>query len=367
MKRRAALGLLALPLRARAGLRFPQDFGAHPAQGLEWWYLTGLLGDAGGGAPRFGYQFTVFRLRGPAPAEHPSALAARQLLIGHVALSDLGAERQRHDQRLSRALPGAAGSAEGDCAVQLRDWRLQRTADDQYRCTFTSRQGFALDLTLQPDGAPLLQGTEGRSRKGPRPEQFSQYYTRPQLATTARLVLDGKPATLAGRSWLDHEWSDDLLGDKAGADKAAGWDWLGINLVDGGALTLFQLRRADGSRLWAGGSFRSASGALRNFAPDEVDMRPLRRWNGYPVAWSLRCPAGNWQLAAWFDAQEVDARRSTGIAYWEGAARLLDAGGQEAGLGYLEMTGYRGPLRFSGVQDEADEALAAGGELITKS
>jgi predicted secreted hydrolase len=346
VKRRALLALMALPASVRAALRFPADFGAHPAQGLEWWYLTGVLGEP---VPRFGYQLTIFRVRGPAPADHPSALAARHVLIGHVALSDLQAKVQRHDQRLSRSTPGAAQALAGDCAVRLRDWRLQRTADDRYQASFKARHGFALELDLRPDGPPLLQGEAGVSRKGPRPEQFS-YYSRPQLATTARLQLDGQALTLGGRSWLDHEWSDDLLGDKAGADRAAGWDWLGVNLHNGSALTLFQLRRVDGSRLWAGGSFRSADGTLRHFTPEEVEMQPLRRWQGYPVEWRLRCPAGEWRLAAFFDAQEVDARRSTGMAYWEGAARLTDGSGQAAGAGYLELTGYRQPMSLGAAQ-----------------
>ena len=88
MKRRTLL-LAALPLPAQAALNFPHDFGAHPATRIEWWYLTGLLGDRDGSPPRFGYQLTFFRVPGPAAAGHASALAARQLLLGHVALSDL--------------------------------------------------------------------------------------------------------------------------------------------------------------------------------------------------------------------------------------------------------------------------------------
>jgi predicted secreted hydrolase len=348
VKRRTALALpwlAALPLGAQAGMSFPRDFGAHPARGLEWWYLTGLLGEAGR-PPRFGFQLTFFRLRGPAPADHPSRLAARELLIGHAALSDLQTGRHRHDQRISRGLPGAAGALEGDCAVQMRDWQLRREADDRYRASLQAREGWSLALQLQPDGAPLLQGEAGHSRKGPRPEQFSQYYSRPQLATSGELRWEGRRLQLQGLAWLDHEWSDDLLGATAGADAAVGWDWLGLHLQDGSALTLYQLRRADGSRLWAGGSFRPRGQTARNFGPDEIEMSPLRRWRGYPVEWRLRCPAGEWTLKAWFDAQEVDARRSTGMVYWEGAARLLDGSGQEAGLGYLELTGYAERMRL---------------------
>ncbi|MCY4753747.1 lipocalin-like domain-containing protein [Pelomonas aquatica] len=341
MTTRRTLLLAALPWPAHAAaMNFPADFGAHPRQGIEWWYLTGLLGDAAGAPPRFGYQLTFFRLPGPAPADHPSALAARQLLLGHVALSDLGAQQQRHAQRLLRALPGAAYSRVGDCDVRLRDWTLKRSGNG-YQASFNG-PGFALELQLSTAEPPLLQGDGGLSRKGADPAQFSHYYSRPQLDTRATLVLDGRRLPLAGRAWLDHEWSDSVLGE------SQGWDWLGINLDDGRALTLFQLRRKDGSRDWTGGSLRTPGQADRSFGPDEVDMRPTRHWTSpatgtrWPVEWRLKCPAGEMLLAAAFDAQEIDARRTSGLVYWEGAARLFDTQKRPLGAGYLELTGYAG-------------------------
>jgi len=340
MKRRLLL-LAALPLQARAAMQFPRDFGAHPQQAIEWWYVTGLLGDAGQ-PPRLGYQLTFFRLPGPAPADHASPLAARQLLLGHVALSDLNTRQQRHTQRLLRLLPGAVAARSEDCDVRLRDWTLRRDdRGDGYHAAFTG-PGFAMTLQLATDQPPLRQGDAGISRKGAAPAQFSHYYSRPQLATQAQLTLDGRTTRLSGRAWLDHEWSDDYLGD------CVGWDWLGINLLDGRALMLFQLRRPDGRREWAGGSLRTPGQADRSFAPNEVGMLPTRHWVSpatgarWPVEWQLTSPAGTMRLVAAFDAQEVDARRSSGLAYWEGAARLLDAGGQEIGWGYLELTGYAG-------------------------
>jgi predicted secreted hydrolase len=338
-KRRALL-LAALPLQVRAAMSFPHDFGAHPGQAIEWWYLTGLLGDRDGAPPRYGYQLTFFRVPGTAAPDHPSQLAAKQLLLGHVALSDLGARRQRHGQRLLRALPGAVHARVGDCDLKLRDWTLRREGDG-YRAAFNG-PGFALELELATPDAPLLQGNAGLSRKGPGPEQFSRYYSRPQLMTQAALTLDGARHSLAGRAWLDHEWSDRYLGD------AQGWDWLGINLHDGRALTLFQLRRKDGSRDWAGGSLRTPGQPDSSFAPGEVEMTATRHWASpatgarYPVEWRLKSPAGEMQLSAAFDAQEIDARNSNGLVYWEGVARLLDDEGRPLGAGYLELTGYAG-------------------------
>ncbi len=45
------------------------------------------------------------------------------------------------------------------------------------------------------------------------------------------------------------------------------------------------------------------------------------------------------------DDQELDARASVGIVYWEGAVVASEAG-RAVGRGYLELTGYGAPLRL---------------------
>ena len=123
-----------------------------------------------------------------------------------------------------------------------------------------------------------------------------------------------------------------------------------MNLADGSALTVFRLRRADGSALYAGGSHRAPGAAPRHFEPGEVEFTAQRLWTSaatqahYPVAWRLRTPVGSFTVQPLLDAQEVDARASTGTIYWEGLAELRDATGQRVGLGYLELTGYAGRI-----------------------
>jgi predicted secreted hydrolase len=136
-------------------------------------------------------------------------------------------------------------------------------------------------------------------------------------------------------------------------DGAVGWDWIGMNLDDGSALTAFRLRDAQGRARWAGGSWRTREGTLRAFAPDEIAFEPLRHWTSastrarYAVDWHVRCPAGEFEVRALFDAQELDSRGSTGSVYWEGLSSLHRAGdGRHVGYGYLEMTGYAQPLRL---------------------
>jgi len=370
--------------RIQAGrpLVFPRDHGAHPGARIEWWYATGWLQAPGAPAsrsapnlpylqnmpgapampsaaqgPLIGFQLTFFRSRTGLAEAVPGRFAPRQLLFAHAAVTDLAGRRHQHAERLARwsgdeAWP-EAHARRADTAVTLGRWALQRHpatggASAHYSARLAAPElPFTLDLQLQTTQPLLLQGNAGHSRKGPQPQQASHYYSQPQLAVQARLTLDGQTRDLSGRGWLDHEWSDELL-----APGAIGWDWIGINLADGGALTAFRLRDADDGVVWAGGSHRPAGGAVRSFSPQELRFTPLRHWTSpatgarYPVHWRLQTPAGGFELRALLDAQELDSRASTGTVYWEGLAELLDAGGTRCGLGYLEMTGRAQPLRL---------------------
>ena len=231
--------------------------------------------------------------------------------------------------------------------MQLGHWRLQRQADSGLYTAELAAQDFGLALQFKPSQPLLLQGQQGLSRKGPDARQASYYYSQPQLATHGQITLRGQRFEISGKAWLDHEWSDELL-----HPEARGWDWIGMNLDDGSALTAFALRRKDGSAVWDGGSFRSPQGALYNFSRGEVIFKPLRYWQSpltqarYPVEWLVRTPADFYTVKAVIDAQELDSRQSTGAVYWEGLSDLFDSHGHRVGRGYLEMTGYASPLRI---------------------
>jgi len=360
MRRRAVLlscaGLTGLRAAAQAGVRqgqpiaLPRDFGSHPTFRTEWWYVTGAL-EVPGVADPYGFQLTFFRSRTDVAIDHPSAFAARQLVFAHAALTDPVAGRLRHDQRIAREGFGIAQASEHDTDLRLRGWTLAResAADGhRYRARLdASAQGFDFELELKATQPVLLQGDAGYSRKGPDPAQASYYLSEPQLAVSGRLTLGGRARAVTGRAWLDHEWSDSLL-----HPDAVGWDWLGVNLDDGGALTAFRLRRKDGTALWSGGSLRSRDGTLRIFGPDDIVFTPLRLWTSpatqarYPVQWRIATPAGQYEIRPRLDAQELDSRASTGTVYWEGLSDLFDKLGRRIGRGYLELTGYASPLRL---------------------
>lgn len=330
---------LALPART---LQFPRDFGAHPDFRTEWWYITG---HANAGPREFGFQLTFFRSRVDGTQGMASKFAARQLIFAHAAVTDVAGNKLWHDQRIAREGFDIASAGTQGMALKLRDWSLQsqgRTHSARLPAT-----DFALNLQFTETQPLLLQGKQGLSRKGPEEKQASYYYSLPQLATRGSLQVKGQNFEVSGKAWLDHEWSEEIL-----HPSAAGWDWIGMNLDDGSALTAFRLRDKAGNALWDGGSFRSAKGDLFPFSPGEVIFKPVRRWKSplsqasYPVEWIVRTPADFYTVKAVIDNQELDSRQSTGAIYWEGLSELIDSNGKRVGRGYLEMTGYAQPLRM---------------------
>jgi predicted secreted hydrolase len=358
----------ALPERT---LSFPRDHGAHPDHRTEWWYITGYGSD---GARDVGYQVTFFRSRVEATQGMQSQFAAKQLLFAHAAVTDVQGKKLLHDQRIARAGFGIAQAGERDTQVKLRDWQLQRNATTGVYSTNIKARDFSIDLQFAPQQPLLLQGKNGLSRKGPDEKQASYYYSQPHLQASGSIHINGQRIMLTptaaprdqaatttttqaaantppnSAAWLDHEWSQALL-----HPEAVGWDWVGMNLFDGSALTAFQLRKKDGRALWTGGSFRATSSSgLQTFIaqPGEVQFQAIKGWTSpltgakYPIQWLVRTPADYYTVKAVIPNQELDSRSSTGTVYWEGLSDLFDSNDKHVGRGYLEMTGYTGALKI---------------------
>jgi predicted secreted hydrolase len=267
------------------------------------------------------------------------------LIIAHAALSDPADGRLLHDQKAARAGFGLAYAKTGDTDVRLERWHFRRGADGAYQARVEGAE-FTLDLVLAPTQPLMLQGERGFSRKGAGPAQASHYYSEPHLKVTGSVSRRGKPATVTGSAWLDHEWSSTIL-DK----DAQGWDWTGVNLDDGSALMAFRIRGKDGRTLYTHAALRDPAGRVTQYPQEQIAFTPVRVWRSprtnasYPVQMDIRTGDTSWTLTPLQDDQELDSRTSTGSVYWEGAV-TVSRNGQAAGRGYLELTGYLKALKF---------------------
>ncbi len=325
---------------------FPRDHGAHPEYRTEWWYFTGNLRDGSGG--RYGYQITFFRVGVvPEPLLPGNPWSVRDVYLAHLAVTDAGSGTFRYEEAAGRPGPGLAGASPEGLRVWLLGWSA-RMEEGVVRLEAPGRE-VGIELVLRPRKPVVLHGEGGLSPKGPRPGQASFYASITDLATEGRI----RPGPgrgwvgVSGTSWFDHEFGSNQL-----APDQAGWDWMGLHLSDGRDLMVYVLRRTDGSvERASSGTLVEPGGRARRLGREDFEIRVRGRWTSprsgarYPGRWRVRVPpAGiDLTLAPLVPDQELEA---SGISYWEGA---VSGGGTSAGRrvrceGYVELTGYAGPL-----------------------
>ncbi len=322
--------------------QFPQDFGAHPTFQTEWWYYTGNLQSADG--RRFGYQFTIFR-RAISPTEIDTASEWRtnQLYMAHFAVSDIGANQFFHTEHFSRASADLAGAqVDPTYRVWLQDWQvIGLNADDTQTRITAATDHYGVDLTLDQQTPPALEGDHGLSAKGSTAGNASYYYSLPRLTTSGTITIDGQPFSVSGLTWQDHEFSTSAL-----ETSAVGWDWFGLQLDDGRSLMLFRVRMSDSRQPpFLGGTLIQPDGSTEQLPPGSFSLDPTGQWTSphsgatYPAGWNITVTPPN-AAALHLTITPLLADQELyggGIDYWEGAVKI---GGDATGYGYNELTGY---------------------------
>jgi len=328
-------------------LTFPADFGAHPNFRTEWWYYTGNL-QTPDGRP-FGFELTIFRVGLlPPTAELPddSQWYDRDLYFAHFAISDIEAEKFYAFERYSRPGPGLAGAQGSPYRVWLEDWHIIESESGVYHLQ-AAQDHLALDLTLTDEMGVVLHGENGYSRKGENITNASYYYSQPRLQAEGTVQVDGVEYPLRGSAWKDHEFSTGVLDEKQ-----IGWDWFSLQLEDGSALMLFQLRESGGGiSASSSGTWIAADGVSQPLQNSNFEITVLDDWRSphtaglYPAAWQIQldAPACLLEVRPWMADQEINF---PSVTYWEGAVRFEGTcnGSPVRGNGYIELTGYAGNL-----------------------
>jgi predicted secreted hydrolase len=333
---------------------FPRDHGPHPDFRQEWWYVTGNLDAADG--ERFGFELTFFRVAlvpqsmarsaeppavpaAPASGSAGSAWRAREIYVAHFAVTDVARKRFRSEQKLSRAALALAGAQAEPLRVWLDDWALEASGTSWQ--LHAAQPGYSIDLVLELQSAPVLNGDAGLSRKSDQPADATYYYSIPRLGVRGRLLRDGRAIEVHGLGWLDREWGSGGLGPSE-----VGWDWFGLQLADGSTLMFYALRDRDGRReAHSAGTWMAPDGSVRALTDADVGIAVDGEWrNGsgdrYPAGWHIRVPALTLDLRVL--PVLADQELQTTPRYWEGA---VDVSGERAGMslsgrGYVELVGY---------------------------
>jgi predicted secreted hydrolase len=342
-----ALSLCILPLSGGSAAyrealpgykyQFPRDHFEHQDFRTEWWYYTGNVTAAGG--ERFGFELVFFRQGEHHAADSRSAWALQDLYLAHAALTDAKGRRFWYEERLNRQGPGVAGASFDRRRIWNGNWSSEWAGENQMLDAVTEHFRFHLQLELEKPF--VIQGENGVSQKAEGTGRASHYVSFPRLGVSGTI----NSRQVSGAAWMDHEWFTEQL-----APDQVGWDWFSVQLDNHTELMLFQLRRRDGSLSgqkidpYSSGTFIDVRGVPRHLKHKEFTLQPLSYWHKYPVEWRLRVPELNIDLIcrAIIPDQELRAKQG-GTSYWEGA---VDYSGTQKGVGYLELTGYEGQVRF---------------------
>ena len=339
----------------------PRDDGPHDRL-TEWWYYTGHL--VAGDGRRFGFEAVIFRAeRGSVPAAWAS----------HLALTDESGERFAYAQRseigmqADRSPRGTDGEPTG-FDLQIgglnpdlvaagapefgEPWRLAGSNGvDRIEAALTPEEAaattasFGLQLDLRSTKPPALHDTDGFVEFGPAGSSY--YYSRTRLATTGALTLDGESLEVEGIAWFDHQWGDFV-------SVGGGWDWFAINLDDGTDITISVVFGPEGQGAAQSGTVVDPGGTVRYLRDQDLTIFATGVWASektgrvYETSWHIEIPGERLliNLVRTLEDQELDARATTGVIYWEGSHSVSARRGEFPSLttlggeAYVEMTRY---------------------------
>jgi predicted secreted hydrolase len=341
----AAVGHYAAPSPDRP-VAFPRDDYAHPDFQTEWWYYTGHLDAAAG--KTYGFELVFFQRRTESDKRFglPLRWFSNPIYFSHFAVTDLQTGKHASFEAFGPTKGDRAGARSDQYLIWVGDWKAERLGRAHHLTA--AKDGFAIDLLLDPEKPPVIHGEGGISRKG-EGGQSSYYISTTRLGVTGYLTVGGSPLPVTGSAWTDHEI---LAGGMS--KKVRGWDWFSIQLDDRTELMLFHLRRLDG-RIdpLSAGTFVRADGTHETFLLSDFQIETLATWTApkskttYPAKWRVRVPRVGLDLVV--DPPVADQELHpflTGMAYWEGSIRATGTaeGRAVTGRGYVELTGYDRPV-----------------------
>jgi predicted secreted hydrolase len=171
------------------------------------------------------------------------------------------------------------------------------------------------------------------------------------------LRINNERFDVSGLSWMDHEFSSNVL-----SKDQAGWDWMGLQLSGNRELMLYALRHRDGSvDPFSSGTLVRSDGTSAYLPREAIDIKPIGFWESrksgarYPSGWQVEVFPYRISLKVLpkLKNQELVTSQSTQVTYWEGSVGVNGSVADEkvTGSGYVELTGYAGEFDLSFQED----------------
>jgi len=309
-----------------AQVRFPDDEGAHPESGMEWWYLNATVSD------NLGHQYTAmlayFNKKSPRPP------------LKIISIADLDAEVFYHEVPTVWDLVAAQPVyAKGELDLRWDNYdHWYRTDDDSYRYSLQARGdaiGFTFDLTQDKD--PLMVGGDGLIDWT---EGSTYYYSLTRLQVHGQIEIKGKVIDVTGIGWMDHQWMETI------AEK--GWQWFSVQLDGGTDIICWNICDLDGTVESSDLTMMGANGSI--YHTTDIELKAADSWTSpdtdqtYGMTWTLRETKRDLDLEIQtrFPQQEIILLKDV-PAYtwqiWEGGTTVSGEidGSPVSGIGYAEL------------------------------
>ncbi|UAB72505.1 carotenoid 1,2-hydratase [Vibrio sp. SCSIO 43132] len=314
-------------------IKLPDDHRAHPDFRLEWWYFTANLEDNLGNP--LGIQWTQFRIAvSPLEQAEKSSWSSNQIYMAHSAVTT--SDSHLADEKWSRGHSQLSGVEATPLRVFLDDWQWKSSTRDLFPASLNVKSDrFEYSLTLTSNSPYQKQGKNGYSQKDKNGEVASYYYSQPFIQVDGEVVIDGEIRKVAGKGWIDREWSSQfLLGSQQG------WDWFALRLSEDTSLVVFQLRDSEsGNTSYAHAKMMNKDGSGKTIDQEQITLRATSQTvidgRSYPTEWQIQIPDHKINLTV--SALNPSAKMPLTIPYWEGPVQFS---GSHSGSGYMELTGY---------------------------
>lgn len=198
-----------------------------------------------------------------------------------------------------------------------------------------------IDLEFTPTKELQLIGGDGKPDK-------LYYYSLTRNQVEGKIQMDKGCEKVKGQGWFDHQWGRDY-----GLLTGFGWNWFGLQLLDGRELLLNEKRSNNSGKTFSPmANLIDEHGSLQ--FTREVYFKELAYWQSpktktkYPIQWEIRIPDFSIHLhvIAVFPDQEMPVFGPL-RAIWEGACifsgeEILphDKTRSLKGEGFMELVGY---------------------------
>jgi predicted secreted hydrolase len=325
----------------------PNDMNPHDTF-IEWWYFNGRLKDNNGN--EYAFMDCLFRANA-SKVKIPylkdifaRASSGKYVLFAHSTLVDIAQKKAVKDvQNISLASRDSftrplfyasyidpVAAAGGFVAHEIAETALG---------TFHIKTE-TMDLVMRSKKTPMLEGGNGFITVR---ERESFYYSLTNLETTGTIRVGSKWISVAGKSWMDHQWADV-------AYEKNQWTWFSLQFDDGTDIMCVEYNDGKGKDyvvdiLDVRGRGLHASSAT--FTPGTEKWKSKTTKAEYPLTWNISIAEKNISLKT--SALIPDGEMIFGaINYWEGPISVAGTiGGKKVkGVGFMELAGYPSNYNF---------------------